>query len=330
MNKLLARQIEKCLGKEPDLSVGMRRLLDVVSEAYDGFDADRRLIERSLDISSQELREMNQRLRQEVAERKAAEERQGLLLEQVLKANDELTRFAYAVSHDLKGPLRGILTLASWIIEEDTPAPGAEMAEHMDLLVRRACHMNSLLDGLLEYSEIRPRQERPSRVDLHQVISAIVKDMALPDRITVTLEDPLPVLQCERQLLTRIFLHLLDNAVHFMDKPEGHIVVNCTEGPDFWTLRVIDNGPGIEARHFDRIFRIFQTLSHWQDSGHTGIGLPVVKKSVEVLGGRIWVESEVGQGSTFLFTLPKHLKAADSEHLGSREPIEEAVPLGAR
>jgi len=92
--------------------------------------------------------------------------------------------------------------------------------------------------------------------------------------------------------------------VRYMDKPKGQIRIGCIEQDGFWKFSVADNGPGIEEKYFEKIFRIFQTLSPRDDVESTGVGLSVVKKIVELYGGKIWVESKIGEGSTFFFTLP--------------------------
>ncbi|RPJ72978.1 MAG: ATP-binding protein, partial [Alphaproteobacteria bacterium] len=110
--------------------------------------------------------------------------------------------------------------------------------------------------------------------------------------------------------------------VKYMDKPEGRIKVICTDDGDYWRFGIADNGPGIEKKHWERIFKIFQTLAPRDEFESTGIGLTVVKKIVELYGGKIWLESEVGKGTTFMFTFPK---------AGAPEPPpeEEIVEVGA-
>ena len=110
---------------------------------------------------------------------------------------------------------------------------------------------------------------------------------------------------------------MLSNAIHYMDKAEGKILVHCTDDEMYWRFAVSDNGPGIEERHYERIFRIFQTLTSKDEYESTGIGLAIVKKIVEFYGGKIWIDSEVGEGSTFLFTFPKHASVPV-------DPLEEA------
>jgi len=103
----------------------------------------------------------------------------------------------------------------------------------------------------------------------------------------------------------QVFQNLLSNAVKYMDKPQGQIRIGCVEDDGFWRFSIADNGPGIDEKHFEKIFQIFQTLSPRDETESAGVGLTVVKKIVELYGGRIWVQSEIGKGTTFFFTLPK-------------------------
>jgi signal transduction histidine kinase len=103
-----------------------------------------------------------------------------------------------------------------------------------------------------------------------------------------------------------VFQNLLSNAVSFMDKPKGLIKVGCVEQGDFWKFYVRDNGPGIESKHFERIFRIFQTLPKPGEPETAGVGLAIARKIIELYGGKIWLESQPGSGSTFFFILPKN------------------------
>jgi signal transduction histidine kinase len=140
---------------------------------------------------------------------------------------------------------------------------------------------------------------------LNSVLSEVIVGIAPPENIDITVENELPVLLCERAQILQVFQNLLGNAVKYMDKPRGQIRIDCVEEDAFWKFSVTDNGPGIEKRHFDRIFKLFQTLSPSEKVENTGIGLSIVKKIIELNGGSVSVESEVGEGSTFVFTLPK-------------------------
>jgi light-regulated signal transduction histidine kinase (bacteriophytochrome) len=139
------------------------------------------------------------------------------------------------------------------------------------------------------------------------MLSDIIHGIRPPDNIEIAM-DSLPDVACEYEHLELVFQNLLTNAVTFMDKTKGLIKVGCTEHGDFWKFYVCDNGPGIDQKYFDKIFKIFQTLPMKDESETAGIGLAVVKKIVELYSGKIWVESQPGSGSTFFFTFPKHIE----------------------
>jgi len=252
-----------------------------------------------------ELTTANEQLTTEVAERKKAEERQAELLKQLESANKELNDFAHIVSHDLKAPLRGIKTLANWISTDYADKLDEDGRDQIDLLLSRVDRMHNLIDGILQYSRVGRVKEEKIQVTLNELVPNIIDLIAPPESITITIKDELPVIECEKTRITQVFQNLLSNAVKYMDKPQGQVSIGCDEKEGYWRFSIADNGPGIEERHFDKIFQIFQTLSPRDEVESTGIGLTVVKKIVEMYGGKIWVESKVGEGSTFFFTLPK-------------------------
>ncbi len=249
-----------------------------------------------------------------------AKQEQDKLLRQVAHINEELSQFAYVVSHDLKAPLRGIKMLAEWLGADCRDQLGDEARENLGLLQNRVDRMHNLIDGILQYSRIGRISEDVVSVDLNALLPEIIDAIAPPEHIAIRLDGPLPVIECEKTRITQVFQNLLTNAVKYMDKPKGEVAVACSEDPEAWTFRVSDNGPGIEEKHFDRIFKIFQTLASRDEYESTGVGLALVKKIVEQHGGRIWVASEVGQGSTFFFTFPKQTAAVQD-----REPVKAAV-----
>jgi len=125
-----------------------------------------------------------------------------------------------------------------------------------------------------------------------------------PDSIKITIENELPTLHCEETRIRQVFQNLISNAVKYMDKAEGTIKIGSSEENGQWKFYVADNGPGIEKEYFDKIFQIFQTLEEDRKDS-TGVGLSIVKKVAEMYGGNVWVESEIGTGSTFYFTMDK-------------------------
>ena len=234
-----------------------------------------------------------------------AQQKQEKLVRQVAAANEELSHFAYVVSHDLKAPLRGIKLLTEWLCEDYGEKLGDDAKEQLDLLQSRVGRMHSLIEGVLQYSRVGRIKEDRVEVDLNELFSSLIDAIAPPEHIRIAVQGPLPTIEGEETRITQVFQNLLTNAVKYMDKPQGEITVSCVGEGDVWKFSVSDNGPGIEEKYFERIFRIFQTLAPKDEFESTGVGLTLVKKIVELYGGRIWVESVVGQGSSFLFTLPK-------------------------
>ncbi|MGA1980652.1 MAG: PAS domain S-box protein [Sedimentisphaerales bacterium] len=248
----------------------------------------------------------------DIIELKQAEQRQAQLIrelertnQEVENANQELKDFAYIVSHDLKAPLRGIKTVAGWISADYADKLDDNGKEQMKLLVGRVDRMHNLIDGILQYSRVGRVEEEKVVVNLNELVTEAIDMIAPPENITITVENELPVIKCEQTRITQVFQNLLSNAVKYMDKPQGRIKVGCVEENGFWKFSVADNGPGIEEKNFERIFKIFQTLTPRDELESTGIGLTVAKKIVELYNGKIWVESKPGEGSTFFFILPK-------------------------
>jgi len=255
-------------------------------------------VETSLKLVSQAKKDYIIAITRDITERKQAEQIQADLIQ-------ELKDFAYIVSHDLKAPLRGIKTLADWLSGDYADKLDEQGKEQMDLLLKRVERMHNLIDGILQYSRVGRITEEKVQVDLKELIPDVIDMVAAPDNITITVENELPVIECEQTRITQVFENLLSNAVKYMDKPQGQVKIGCVGEDGFWKFSVADNGPGIEEQHFERIFRIFQTLSARDEFESTGIGLSVIKKIVELYGGKVWLESKVGEGSTFFFTLPK-------------------------
>jgi len=237
--------------------------------------------------------------------RKRAEEKQAQLLKQVEAANQELADFAHVVSHDLKAPLRAIDTLAKWLASDYKDKFDEDGRTQLDLLLGRVKRMHDLIDGILQYSRAGRIREEVVEVDMAELVPATIDLLSPPPHIRVTVETPLPAVRVEPTRIAQVLQNLLSNAIKYMDKPQGLIRIGCAEEGEFWKFHVGDNGPGIEEKDRDRVFQLFQTLKPRDQADSTGVGLAVVKKAVEMYGGRVWIESLVGEGSTFYFTLPK-------------------------
>ncbi len=262
-------------------------------------------LEERVKLRTVDLTAANEQLIREVEEREKSEARQARLLKVLAKANEELKDFAYIISHDLKAPLRGISTLADWIKSDYGDKLDEAGKEQIDLLSSRVIRMHYLIDGVLQCSRIGRIKEEMVQINLNELVPEVIDMVSPPDHIKITIENELPVIVSENTRIMQVFQNLLSNAIKYMDKPEGWIKINCVEEEGHWIFDISDNGPGIEEKYFDKIFQIFQTLSPRDEFESTGIGLTVAKKIIELYDGKIWVESNPGQGSTFFFSLPK-------------------------
>lgn len=236
--------------------------------------------------------------------RRAGKQRD-LLLREIESANDELKNFAYVVSHDLKAPLRAISSLADWLSTDYADKFDDQGKEQMRLLISRVRRMDGLIDGILLYSRIGRMKETMVAVDLSRLVPEVIDSLAPPANITVTITNPLPTVMTEPTRIQQVFQNLLSNAIKYMDKPEGKICIGCSAEGNQWKFSVSDNGPGIKEQHFEKIFQLFQTLAPRDRVESTGVGLALVKKIVEMYGGQVWLDSTIGEGSTFFFTLPR-------------------------
>ena len=219
--------------------------------------------------------------------------------------NRELTDFARIVSHDLKAPLRGIRSIAQWMVEDWDDKLNDEDKVQIDHLTRKVGRMQNLIDGILAYSKVGHGVQEWEPVDPNALVPQVVDTLSPPKGISVRIAPAMPTLQFSEVQLTQILQNLISNAIKHMDKPEGLIDVQWRDTPGFWEFSVADNGPGIPEKYHDKIFEVFQMLSPQDEKESTGVGLAIVKKIVEAGGGQVWVESEEGTGSTFYFTLPK-------------------------
>ena len=244
-----------------------------------------------------------------IAERKHAEKLKEKLRLDLEHVNNELGEFAYIVAHDLKEPVRGVSSLAQWIAEDYAPLFDDNGRAQMQLLIDNTIRMHRLIDGILAYCRVGREKPEISRLDLGEVVGEIIGSFKIPDNIRVYAEGELPVVWFFRLHLEQVLQNLIGNAIKHLGKPEGVVVVSCRDAGEVWELCVRDNGIGIEERHFNRIFKIFQVLKKEENyADSTGIGLALVRKVADIHREEVWVESEVGKGTSFYFTITKNFK----------------------
>ncbi|MBN1274421.1 MAG: PAS domain S-box protein [Candidatus Aminicenantes bacterium] len=239
---------------------------------------------------------------------KAAEEQIFAQKEKLEMINNELKDFAYIISHDLKAPLRAVSQLADWISEDYRDALDKEGQEKMDTLIGRVSRMEKLIDGVLQYSRAGRVMGEIEEINLDELVSRVIENLSPPKNIWIHVNSPLPHIKAHSVKIEQVFQNLIGNAVKYMDKEEGEIKIDWADEGQFLMFVVSDNGPGIEEQYHQEIFKIFQTLEARDTRESTGVGLSVVKKIVEQHGGHIWVESKVGKGSSFNFTIKKEIQ----------------------
>ncbi|ATB36789.1 Phytochrome, two-component sensor histidine kinase [Cystobacter fuscus] len=249
--------------------------------------------------------------------------------EELLKLNTELKRsnveldsFAYAASHDLKEPLRGIHNYASLVLREDSEALRPSNRTRMDTVVRLTQRMESLINSLLHYSQVGRMELSLRETDLNDVLSSVLevlKPRIEEARAEVRVPEPLLPARCDRVRMMEVFTNLITNALKYNDKEKKWVEIGARRDPELGPVYYVrDNGIGIKPEYHEAIFRIFKRL-HGRDKygGGTGTGLTIVKRLIERHNGRIWVESTHGEGTAFFFTL-------DSE----KAPASELRPFG--
>jgi signal transduction histidine kinase len=275
--------------KENDDEIGI--LYDEFNDMLDVI--QKRQMER--DIAEAEIIELNQQLEKRVAERTRRLE----------SANRELNELAYISAHDLKTPLRGIGQLASWLSIDYKNSFDEAGKGQIDLLMNRVNRMNNLVNGMLRYTLISRFDIKRTPVSIYSLITEILSEINHPDDLNVDIAPDIPTIYGDKNHFKALFSSLIENAVQFSNKPQGWVQIRFKDIEGYFQFEIEDNGCGIEEKYFEKIFKIFQTLSSGYENERTGIGLPLAKKIIEMYDGDIWLESTVNLGTTVFFTLKK-------------------------
>ncbi|MEO1092758.1 MAG: ATP-binding protein, partial [Pseudomonadota bacterium] len=245
----------------------------------------------------------------DVTEIKAAQdalERKNVALE---RANEDLERFAYIASHDLKSPLRSVRTMLEFLRTDLGEALSRDNATNLDLVAERVSQMERMIGDLLTYSRLGRQAGAVAGVDTRALVDGQIELAAPPPGFTVTIDGELPTIATDASLLEHVVRNLVENAIKHHDLDEGSVVIRATDVDGVTMFEVADDGPGIPTRFQQRVFEIFQKGGGRADKSGSGMGLALVKKAVERVGGTIELCSDDDQrGCTFRFTWPESLQ----------------------
>ena len=265
----------------------------------------------------EEVRRVNAELEARMAERTRELERSNRELE---RSNRELEQFAYVASHDLREPLRMVTSYTNLLARRYQGRLDATADEFMGYVLEGCERMRQLIHDVLEYSRV-DRQHHPEPIELEQALEAACNDLAVAIETSNAhiSHDELPSVECTRSQLVQLIENLLSNAIKYRNDEPPRIHVSAREDEDEVVLSVQDNGIGLDMRHGERIFGMFQRLHTRGTYPGTGMGLALCKKIVEIHRGRIWVESAPGEGSTFYCAFPRREETSEPDERRSAE-----------
>ena len=265
--------------------------------------------ERALEIAQGVAKQLGQFIGRKQAELglRAANEQLTKKADELARSNAELEQFAYVASHDLQEPLRMVSSYTQLILRRYGAKLDGDAKEFMDFIVDGATRMKRLIEDLLTYSRVGTRGKDLKSTDCEAALQKALVNLraAIEESGASVTHDPLPTIAADDTQLAQLFQNLVGNALKFRGADAPHVHVSAEDHGSEWVFGVKDNGIGIEPQYFERIFMVFQRLHVKTEYPGTGIGLAICKKVVDRHGGRIWVESQPGQGSKFCFALPK-------------------------
>jgi len=221
-------------------------------------------------------------------------------------SNSELERFAYVASHDLQEPLRMVTSYLQLLERRYKDKLDGDALEFIQYAVDGSKRMKALINDLLAYSRIGSRGKEFASTDCEAILMDVLQNLQVPvqESGAIITHAPLPVIQADHTQIEQLFQNLISNALKFCGQKTPEVQIDAQLQSGNWLFSIADNGIGIEPQYFERIFIIFQRLHTREEYAGTGIGLAVSKRIVERHGRRIWIESQVGQGTTFYFTIP--------------------------
>ncbi|MDO6470649.1 PAS domain S-box protein [Maribacter sp. 1_MG-2023] len=240
----------------------------------------------------------------DITDQKQLEIQKEKLLSELENSNQGLQEYAHIVSHDLKSPLRSISALATWLSDDYKDVLDEGGRQNLELMQEKVASMDKLIHGILEYSTANSSALDDSKVDLNEVINDIGETIFIPEHVKLVIPETLPIIMADRIKVHQVFQNIIGNAVVHIEREVGLVEVLYKDDGEFWQFTVSDNGVGIPEEYHKKIFDIFQSIGNNERS--TGIGLSIVKKIVDRYQGSVWVDSVVGEGTQFHFTIKKN------------------------
>jgi len=255
---------------------------------------------------TEQLQKTNEYLGNEIATRRQTEDELKQLTEELKRSNADLQQFAYAASHDLQEPLRVVAGFVKLLEKRYKDELDEKASEYIDFTVDGVKRMQMLIHDLLEFSRVgtKGKISKPTNCSVALEEALYNLHLSIEENKAEVTYDLLPTVMGDHSQLSRLFQNLISNAIKFRSEESPKIHISAEQKGREWLFSVRDNGMGIDQKYFNRIFVIFQRLHTREEYEGTGIGLSICKKIVEHHNGRIWVESGVGKGSTFFFTIP--------------------------
>ncbi|MFB2895594.1 ATP-binding protein [Aerosakkonemataceae cyanobacterium BLCC-F50] len=259
----------------------------------------------SLRKLQKQLKEQNVLFKQEITIRQQAEEALQKANQELAQSNAELEQFAYVTSHDLQAPLATITTYAELLEQRYGNQLDTQANQYIQYIINACLRMQNLIEDLLEYSRFNKNPKTFYPVDLNSIIAIVCSnlDSTIRKNQATIIYHNLPTVIGDSSQLVQLFQNLIDNAIKYRREESPKIEITVESRENEYLLAVKDNGIGIAPKSFERIFQIFQRLHTPEEYSGTGIGLAICQKIVELHGGRIWVESQLGEGTTFYFTI---------------------------
>ena len=342
MNSLLTRQVKKFL-KTVDPG-DIQKLLEAIDESYTTYEDHISMLQRAIKLSSDELFEANQKLRDEAEslkeinknlefmlssmqidvningavefdtlqyiQKQSAEivkinQQRENLVNSLEMQNQELNEYAHVVSHDLKAPLRNINALINWVIEDNNDKLDNSSKDSLNLILFNIEKMDLLIKGILDYSSIGKVESESRLIDFNELINEIFRTISLPENIKILVNNKLPSMYGNFYRFRQLFQNLIENAIKYNDKKNGLIEIGCVSINNITEFYIKDNGKGIPAAYFEKVFNVFTKLE--SDNQSSGIGLSIVKKIVKYYQGNIRLKSIENEGTIFYFTLKNDL-----------------------